>query len=252
MKSGLTVDRYGHRDDDDRLDNIIGNAVSANNHVDLPSTAGIHDLIFTTDADEAMRYSLSLPSQTPRDGTQVLALVLHYGGQPAGFYGHPLVQQLIQPALAALNAIMVAPVSLGGDWTSARNEHAVLELFAMIERSYGTDPTRRLITGYSMGGAGTWHMIAQHPDHFSAAVAISGFKPILDSSCKTPIYALMSRADTIFDPVELQGQIDSLAAAGRNAKVDFIDDIDHYNIPAFAPLLERTVPWLQALWGDVR
>ena len=213
----------------------LDTAVAAETRVDLPSATGIHDLIFETATGEAMRYSLALPTQTPRDGTQVLVLVLHYGGQPSGFYGHPLLEQLIQPALTTLNAVLVAPVSLDGDWSTAANERAVLELFAMIERSYSTDPARRLITGYSMGGAGTWHMVAQYPGHFSAAVAISGFKPIAVPSCKTPIYALLSRADSIFDPDQLQGLIDELIAAGCKAKVDFIDDIDHYNIPAFAP-----------------
>jgi len=217
--------------------------------MNLPSVSGMHDLVFTTQAGESMRYTLFIPSQIPRDGTQGLALVLHYGGQPSGFYGRALLEQLFLPTYSMLGAVMVAPVSMGGDWSSLANEQAVLELFAMIETSYNTDFARRLITGYSMGGVGTWHIISRHPEYFSAAIPISGFRCIPDKICDTPIFALHSRADSIFDFKQLEDLIDSLVSNGCNAKVDFIDDIGHYNIPAFAPLLERTIPWLDRIWG---
>ena len=226
--------------------------MAANKSENLPSNAGIHDLVFTTQAGESMRYSLSLPAHIPRNGTQGIALVLHYGGQPVGFYGRSLLEQLIQPAFAAFDVVMVAPVSMGGDWTTSANERAVLELLAMVEQNYSTDLRRRLITGYSMGGVGTWHMIAQHPGHFAAAISVSGFKTTPQKQCRTPIYAVHSRADSVFEYKQLEDLIDSLVADGCNAKVDFIDGIDHYNIPAFAPLLEGTVPWLREIWENTR
>ena len=225
-------------------------AVAGENPVDLPSTTGIHDLVFETSVGDSVRYSLYLPTKIPRDSTQVLALVLHYGGQASGFYGRPLLVQLVQPALHTLNAIMVAPVCLGGDWSTVQNELAVLELFALIEQGYATDCTRRLITGYSMGGAGTCHIVEQHPDYFSAAVAISGFKPIVAASCKTPIFTLLSRSDSIFNPEQLSSLVERLVAGGCNAKANFINDVDHFNIRAFVPLLTGTIPWLRKIWGE--
>lgn len=226
--------------------------VTVEENINLPSVSGMHDLVFTTQAGASMRYTLFLPPQIPRDGTQGLALVLHYGGQPSGFYGRALLEQLFLPTYSKLEAVMIAPVSMGGDWSIVANEQAVLELFAMIETSYNTDFTKRLITGYSLGGVGTWHMISRHPEYFAAAIPISGFRFIPEKSCDTPIFALHSRADSIFDFKQLEDLIDSLVSNGCNAKVDFIDDIDHYNIPAFAPLLERTIPWLDRIWEDAR
>lgn len=228
---------------------ILEPAVAENDAPEMPSAAGLHDLVFTTEAAQAMRYSLSLPASTPRNGTQPLVLALHYGGQATGFYGRALIEQLIQPALADLEAVIVAPVTLGGDWSNVDNERALMELLTDLEQTYATDPARRLITGYSMGGAGTWHMLARQPDRFSAAIPISGFKNIEAGSCKTPVYALHSRADSIFDAEALSELIASLAAAGCEAQVEFVDGVDHYNIPAFAPLLEKTVPWLRDLWA---
>jgi hypothetical protein len=60
---------------------------------------------------------------------------------------------------------------------------------------------------------------------------------------------LHSRADSIFDAERLQTEIDKLDGAGCKVRVDFIDGIDHYNIPAFAPMLKNTLPWLLDVWG---
>jgi predicted peptidase len=156
---------------------------------------------------------------------------------------------LVGPALAPLEAVMIAPVTLGGDWSNADNERAVLEILAEVERVYVTDPRRRVITGYSMGGAGTWIMLERHAGYFSAAIPISGFKPIAPDRCTIPLYALHSNADSIFDADELRGLIDAFQSAGCAARAEFIDHVDHFNIPAFAPLLERTVPWLREVWA---
>ena len=227
---------------------ILETALAAEISGAMPSDEGTHDLLFEIGSREPLRYTLYLPTVRPRDKTQPLVLVLHYGGQPVGFYGRSLITLLVLPALAALKPVIIAPVAMGGDWTTGDNERAVLELLAMVERTYLTDPGRRLVTGYSMGGVGAWHMVARHGDRFSAAIAISGFKPIAPESPETPMYALHSRSDSIFDADQLQRLIDGMAAASREAKVEFVDGVDHYDISAFVPLLERTVPWLRALW----
>lgn len=216
---------------------------------EMPTVAGIHDLTRET-ASGSMRYSLYLPEDNPADGSRALVLVLHYGGQPVGFYGRPLIEQLILPAFGALNPVIVAPVSMSGDWTNPQNEQAVMSLLETLEQTYATDPCRRVISGYSMGSVGTWHMVAQHGSYFSAAISVSGFKSIDPRNCKTPIYALHSRIDSIFNADQLSAEIDELVAAGCDAQVDFIDGVDHFDIPAFAPLVKTTLPWLMDLWQD--
>jgi len=221
--------------------------MAAELQIETPLDTGIHDLTINTDVGN-LRYSLHVPESLPRDGTQPLILVLHYGGTPSGFYGRPLIEQLVLPAFGSLNPVIVAPVSVQGDWTNADNKRLVFELLAALERAYSTDPKSRLITGYSMGAMGTWHIVSEYPNYFSAAIAISGFTVIEPERCTTPLYALHSRADSIFDAERLQTEIDKLDAAGCRVRVDFIDGIDHYNIPAFAPMLKNTLPWVLDVW----
>lgn len=214
----------------------------------MPETAGTYDQTMTLEDGRTLRYTLSLPATPPRDGSQMLVLVLHYGGPPSGFYGRPLIEQLIGPALADLGAIFIAPVTLGGDWTQADNEAAVFALYEELERAYVTDPDARVITGYSMGAVGTWHFITARPDYFMAAVPVSGFKPVPASACATPVYAVHSRADAIFDADQLATMIDAHRAAGCRIEADFIDGVDHFDLAAFGPSIRNCVPWL----GEIR
>ncbi len=36
------------------------------------------------------------------------------------------------------------------------------------------DPVRLYVTGHSMGGVGTWGLIANHPEKFAAAIPVAG------------------------------------------------------------------------------
>jgi S-formylglutathione hydrolase FrmB len=50
------------------------------------------------------------------------------------------------------------------------------ELVPFIESTYraGRQPSRRAVTGFSMGGFGAWHLMLERPDFFSSASSLSG------------------------------------------------------------------------------
>lgn len=48
------------------------------------------------------------------------------------------------------------------------------EFLYTIEKSYQIDPTRRYIGGLSMGGMGTFELVARMPDYFASAFSICG------------------------------------------------------------------------------
>lgn len=57
----------------------------------------------------------------------------------------------------------------------AAGEVDILEALAHVSRHYLVDPDRVAITGFSMGGAGVWHLAAHYPDLWVAASPGAGF-----------------------------------------------------------------------------
>ncbi len=84
--------------------------------------------------------------------------------------GGDVVRILIGPALAELGAVIVAPDSVRGDWSSPENEEAVIALLDTILARYSIDRKKVVVTGFSMGGAGAWHFAEKFPARFSALV----------------------------------------------------------------------------------
>src|ERR1700676_4865884 len=120
-------------------------------------------------------------------------------------------------ALAELGAIIVAPDSVRGNWSSPENEKAVNALLDMVVAHYSIDKKKIAVTGFSMGGAGSWHFAEKFPERFSAAIPVAGTPPSSASGWRLPVLAIHSRDDQVapFDPTE--ARIAELQKAGANA-----------------------------------
>ena len=91
---------------------------------------GIHDLTLAQSGAATIHYALSVPPRY-RGEPVPLVLALHFGGDPDGA-GRSMLDILIQPALGDLGAVIVAPDSLAGGWSSPQNEQAVNALFSTV------------------------------------------------------------------------------------------------------------------------
>lgn len=71
--------------------------------------------------------------------------------------------------------ILLSPSGLGTDgWYSQWMEYDVFEAWNDLARHYSLDPTRAYITGYSMGGYGTYRLGLLYPDLFARAATLAG------------------------------------------------------------------------------
>jgi len=70
--------------------------------------------------------------------------------------------------------ILVPQCLINGWWTYSNIEQAVIDILDSLQLGFSIDTNRLYITGLSMGGYGTWDMIAQYPARFAAAVPMSG------------------------------------------------------------------------------
>jgi len=208
----------------------------------FPTAPGYHDLTLTLASDDDARYTVKLPAGDL--AAAPLVLVLHYGGEPTGFYGRPLLEMLVAAAWPELPAIYLAPVAQGGDWRVSRNRDFALRLLEETARACGTADARRLLVGYSMGAIGVWHFLAEAPASFAAAIAIAGPAPE-NYVGRVPVHAINSDADRLFPVTATSAAIAALAAQGAPCELSVVSGIDHFNVPGFTPALAALLPWLR-------
>jgi predicted peptidase len=213
---------------------------------------GIYNMTLPRGSEPTVRYALSIPRGYSSATPAPLILALHFGvgnGESTGA-GRALMQSLVAPALAPLGAVIVAPDSVQGNWSTPDNEKAVSALLDWVTSRYAIDTKRVAVTGYSMGGAGSWHFAEKFPERFSAAIPVSGRPPASAEGWRLPVLAIHSHDDQVvpFDPAEVR--IEELRKAGVNATLIPLTGITHYETSRFREGLRQAVPWLREIWKE--
>ena len=225
---------------------VFGQAVS---HLPvLPP--GLHSLTLLRENEPAIHYAISIPPNYSPSARVPLVLALHFGvggGNSAGA-GRDVLEILVRPALAQLGAIIVAPDSLRGDWSTAENENAVNLLLDAVLASYSVDAKKIVVTGFSMGGAGTWHFAEKYPERFSAAVPVAGRPPASAAEWRLPVLAIHSRNDQVVPIGPTETRIAELQKSGTDAKLIALTGITHFETYRFVDGLRQAVPWLREIW----
>ncbi len=122
--------------------------------------------------------------------------------------------------------------------------------FEVIDSLLGTlpiDRSRIYVTGHSMGGAGSWHMLAHRPRFFAAAAPVCGrghsettmaFKDV-------PIWNFHGAKDEVEPVSSSRAMIDALQKAGGRPRYTEYPDLGH-NVFAWAYTEPALVEWLFA------
>ncbi len=72
------------------------------------------------------------------------------------------------------NVIVLEPHARGNARYVGIGENDVLRSIQMAQQRLAIDPNRILLTGYSMGGSGTWRIGTRHPEIFAAIAPVFG------------------------------------------------------------------------------
>ncbi|HHO51539.1 MAG TPA: hypothetical protein ENK18_11845 [Deltaproteobacteria bacterium] len=213
---------------------------------EIPRTEGLHELVLEVDGLER-RYSVYLP-RLPKKGTVPVVLALHYAGHGEPHYATRYLEQLVVPALKPLGAILLAPDCPGSSWVDPTSEPVVLALLDHAISSWSGDPERVVITGYSMGGMGTWHLAAGHPDRFAAAVPMAGHPGDNAARITVPVYAIHSQQDQQVPPGPTTGAIVVLRGRRIPALWRPVDGLTHHDTAAYVPALATSLPWIETMF----
>ena len=197
-----------------------------------------------------LRYGITAPATTDGGALRPLVLVLHPGDR-GEYYGSSFMQSIVEPALRSWGAVMVAPDVPDRSWATARSEGAVLTLIEHVRSRYSIDPARILVTGFSMGGGGTWYMAARHPDLFTGAIAMAGSPRQVDLDALTmPVYVIHSPDDEVVPFAGAEEAYRALSARGHPVELRVLPGLSHYMMGAYVPALRLAGGWMVERWVE--
>lgn len=190
--------------------------------------------------------SVALPAPAPTAGAPIV-VSLHYGGPAPAYYGRGLLESVVAPALAPLGAVMVAPDCAADAWIDPGCTGDVLAAIDFAASSYGADPTRVVLTGYSKGGIGAWALSDAHPQRFAAVVAMAARAsvPAFDAAPTVPAYVIHGEADELFPIADVRQAVDDRLRAGQQVSLQVLDATTHYQTQAFVAPLAAALSWLE-------
>jgi poly(3-hydroxybutyrate) depolymerase len=159
------------------------------------------DKSFKTSSGTTLKYLLFVPKNYSASQRYPLVVTLHAAGSDYisqvnnNDQAHPWIEDSVQ---ARWPHFIMAPGCPSDSWggmmgagTSLSAEcKAVIEAIEDLKKQYSLDTTRFIIGGFSLGGAGTYHMIQFLPNYFAAAcpVGAGGAETQIDIIAKTPIW----------------------------------------------------------------
>jgi predicted peptidase len=119
------------------------------------------------------------------------------------------------------------------------------EIIDALRREYQIDERRVYITGQSMGGAGVWHMTAQRPRFFAAAVICCGTQPSDDAvaSVATPLWNFHGDADATVPVSVSRDRIAAMRKAGGHPHYTEYAGVGH-NVWQLAYTEPALVQWV--------
>lgn len=118
---------------------------------------------------------------------------------------------------------------LGGWLADSPDTKRALQILDQVEKDYSVDAKHRVLTGWSMGGYGTWSIAAATPERWSAVVPLAGGgEPEQAAKLKDiPLWAIHGATDAAIRPIESRKMIDALKQAGGQPRYSEVPDMDH-------------------------
>jgi len=175
------------------------------------------------------RYLLYLPREySARPRGWPLLLSLHGGGE-RGDDLHLLTRHGIPKLVAEgqhFPCIVVAPQCPADAWWSAE---VLLALLDEVEGTHAIDVDRAYVTGYSIGGFGTWALALAAPRRFAALAPICGGGEYwrAETIAHLPIWAFHGARDTRV-PLRIGAEmVEALARCGGNVRFTVYPEAAH-------------------------
>jgi predicted peptidase len=195
-----------------------------------------------------IKYRWSAPEKTEPAKTYPLVLFLHGSGERGednkAQLKHGVIPIINGAAKLGTPVFLIAPQCPADRWWSAPKQDRtslnaagkpnvlldnLLALVTSIQKEHPVDLKRLHITGISMGGFGTWDLLARAPDRIASAIPIcGGGEPALTNKFKNvPVWAFHGEADEVVPASATHNMIDALKKAGGKPKSTYYPGVGH-------------------------
>jgi pimeloyl-ACP methyl ester carboxylesterase len=167
-------------------------------------------------------YAIDIPAAKPRSPGYGLTLLLH--SLSANYNQYIGSHNQTQFANRTRPSIVITPEARGPDqFYEGLGAADVFEVWADVARRFQLDPAYTDITGYSMGGIGTFKLGAQYPDLFSRAQPTVGEESnndVLASLRNVPVLMWNNSGDELVNPAAFEGNASKLQNLGYRYELD--------------------------------
>ena len=180
-------------------------------------------------------YALYVPKKpVPAKGFG-LTLLLH--SLSANYNQYTASKNQAQLGERGAGSLVVTPGGRGPDgFYQGYAEADAFETWADVARHYAVDADWATVTGYSMGGFGTYRLLARWPDLFARGWSVVGepgtARDQLPSLRNTPLLSWNAAADELVNVNTSENAYKALTAAGIRFEHDLFVTADHLTLAA--------------------
>jgi predicted peptidase len=183
---------------------------------------------FAKEVKYGLKYLLYLPKEYDKKESWPLMLFLHGAGERGDdlnavkVHGPP---KLIE-AGKEFPFIVVAPQCPATKWWEPLELRALLD---EIETKYKVDKDRIYLTGLSMGGYGSWNLLAEQPMRFAAVVPIcgGGDPEKVKLFADVPIWVFHGGKDNVVPLKGSEAMVEALKKKGSDVKFTIYPETGH-------------------------
>jgi poly(3-hydroxybutyrate) depolymerase len=198
---------------------------------DNPTQPGFHLRTVPTDRGER-KYTVYVPEGYDGSKTFPVILFLHGAGE-RGDDGITPAQVGLGPAifnrLGGIPALVVFPQARRTWSAGSPDSQAALKALDDVMGTYKADPKRVILTGLSMGGAGSWDLATAMPERFAAVIPICGpGNPDGVARLKAlPVWTVCGDADRDETVLNLRAMVGALRREGATARLTEYRGVGH-------------------------
>ena len=203
--------------------------------------------------DKNYYYSIAVPHDYSESESYPLIIALHWGEAVNFQTGINFLNTFILPPLEDFTGVIISPsCPENSGWIHENSQAFIFSLLEKANADYNIDTSKVAITGYSMGGIGTWYYASTFPEIFSLAIPIASMPPnyLLPITKIIPTYVIHGQDDEIFSLLNVKNLVRDIKIKNNVIRLIEVENASHYETNKYKKPLSEALDWIEERWYD--